>query len=636
MEFQFTLYSLIYLMAGMITLIPVWTSWRMRKFPGVYFLVWMMFFMSLWTFLCAFEMTVVELGFKRAVLVLEDATFLTFSGMLCFFILDYFSIGRRLVPTMRRWMGVFLGILVFLDMTDSWHGLIYKSFRAGPPGSNLLFFSYGPLYYSVTTLLYVVDLTLLVIVGYFAFQKSGRLHIQARFIFAGIFSYCLSNILYVLIPDQSLGLSILPIGFAVCGMLISWAVFEDLLGHFQAQAGDLQASRDNLAARLSDQQQKVSGMYDLVYLNTSQKDSENLIQEALEKMRLTNGSDAAVFFLCLGNQCVLEVESGLNENQKQALAAWKIPEMDGALQVTTWSGTPHWPAIPEQLLPAGFQSAAAKSISLSAGQQGYIFYLWQESHSFQVDDTALMDAQVDVLSMIIENDHSRRLAQEWAALEERQRLGRELHDRISQDLFSLSIFGASSIHHAAAGLSADLDDDLNTINNLAQQALNEMRLLLFELQPHNQINDIPLEEAIQKRFAIVESHVNIQTSLVVSRCEALPKPIARVIYGVVVESLNNTVKYAKAKMISIFIQVKGQHVCLEIRDNGVGFDSNTGSRRGLGLENMRQRVEQINGKFQIESEIGKGTFISAVIPISNKASAALPISEPNPTKRGSL
>ena len=104
MQFQVTLYSLIYFLTGMVTLIPVWFGWRMRRFPGVYSLFLMMLFMSGWAFLSALEMTLVGLAYKRSVVTLEDAAFLTFSGMLCLFILDYFSIGRWLTPAARRWL----------------------------------------------------------------------------------------------------------------------------------------------------------------------------------------------------------------------------------------------------------------------------------------------------------------------------------------------------------------------------------------------------------------------------------------------------------------------------------------------------------------------------------------------------
>jgi signal transduction histidine kinase len=628
MEFQITLYSLIYFLAGLTMLIPVWTGWRVRKYPGVPPLFLMMFFIWLWAFFCTVEMSLVRLEMKQLILVLEDFTFLAFNGMLCLFILDYFSLGRWLAPVLRRWMWLIPGVILVLDLTNSWHGLVWKAHLSGPPGSNLLLLTPGPVYFGVMLVFYPIYLALLIIAGYFAISKSSKVRIQARFIFIGILFSWLSQVLYVIIPDQALGLSLLPIGFSVCGMLISWVVFEDLLSQSHTLAMELKASRDNLSARLVEQQQKVSGMYDLVYLNADLKDPKGLIKDALRKMKATIGCDAAAYFSQMDDQYILNEESGMGESQRQQLTTLAISAASSGPDVLVWTDAPGKFPLPGELHDAGFQSAAAKLIHPSAGMQDSIFYLWQDPHPFQVDEIALMGAQADVFNMIIENERSRRLLQELAALEERKYLGRELHDRISQDLFSLSIFGANSIHHARAGMSAALFDDLNTINILAQQVLNEMRLLLFDLQAHRPIDVLPLDEAIQRRFAIVESHVNIQTNLVVDGCDTLPPPIAKVLYGVVIEALNNIVKYAKAKAVSILVRENGGEVRLEIRDDGVGFNPRLDSRRGLGLENMRQRVEQVEGTLQITSEIGHGTFIQAVLPIPGAAAAAVTVSAP--------
>ena len=616
MEFQPTLYTLLYLLAGLITLIPVWTGWRMRTYPGVYALFWMMLAISGWAFLCGFEMTLVNLEAKRVIVIFEDCAFVTFNGMLLLFVLDYFSIGGRLSARLRRSLWLLPALIFLLDVTNAWHGLVYSQYFAGPPGSNLLLLTPGPVYYAVTLLLYLIDFAMLGVTGYFALRKSSPKRTQAAFIFLAIFSAWLGEFIFVLLPDQPAGLGVVPVGFVVCGMLVSWVVFEDLLRQVFTQAGELRRSRDNLAARLKEQQQKVGGLYALVYLRASREDQKTLIHAALGKMRETIGCDAIAYFIQAGDQYILDAQAGLAPGSLLRLDGWPVPADARDPQVFSWPGLQQNTPLPLELRQAGYHSAAAKSIQLSSGQCASILYLWQGGHPLTVDELPLIGAQADVLAMILENDRSRQMLEEWASLQERQHLRRELHDRISQDLFSLSIFGANGVRHATAGKTAALLDDLNAINLLAQHVLNEMRLLLFELQPQSLTGPLHLEELIQKRFAIVEAHINLQTELVVSGCEGLPPHIAKTLYGVVIEALNNIVKYANAKNVSIRIEAAGDQVQLEIRDDGAGFDPQAKKRHGLGLANMRERVAQINGSIQILSQPGQGTLIQAALPMA--------------------
>jgi signal transduction histidine kinase len=290
-------------------------------------------------------------------------------------------------------------------------------------------------------------------------------------------------------------------------------------------------------------------------------------------------------------------------------------------EVQTWPDKIQTATLPLELRQAGFQIAAVKSIRLSSEECASVLYLWRDEHEIALDELPLISAQADVFAMILENELSRKMIQEWASMQERHHLRRELHDRISQDLFSLSIFGANGVRHASAGKTQALLDDLNSINILAQHMLSEMRLLLYELQPQSTNDPLHLEQTIQKRFAIVETHVNLQTNLTVSGCEGLPAQIAKTIYGVVIEALNNTVKYANAETVSVRIEADGAQVCVEIQDDGVGFDTQENKRHGMGLNNMRDRVAQANGTIQILSEPGSGTRITAVLPIAAVDSA---------------
>jgi len=205
-------------------------------------------------------------------------------------------------------------------------------------------------------------------------------------------------------------------------------------------------------------------------------------------------------------------------------------------------------------------------------------------------------------------------AAQIATLEERARLSRDLHDRVSQNLFSLSIFGASSIKHLHAEEKKETVEDLQTIEFLALQTQREMRLLLYELNPLD-MTEMSLVEALNQRFSIVESHLNIQSSLDVTGCEDIAYDLKETLYAIIMEALNNVIKHAIAKTVAVQLQRNGGMIHLQIHDDGIGFDNAAANHpRGMGLENMRLRAGQANGTLNIRSNPGQGTTLEATIP----------------------
>ena len=201
-----------------------------------------------------------------------------------------------------------------------------------------------------------------------------------------------------------------------------------------------------------------------------------------------------------------------------------------------------------------------------------------------------------------------------ATLEERARISRDLHDRVSQNLFSLSIFGASSIKHLEAGEKLETFDDLQTIEYLTQQTQAEMRLLLYELT-HGYIDKTTLGDLLNQRFRIVESHLNIKTSLEMTGCEDVTQEVKETLYAIMIETLNNVIKHASAKTVAVQLQQEGRIFHLQIQDDGRGFNTEESHpSRGMGLENMRTRAQLANGQLNIFSHPGKGTLVEALIP----------------------
>jgi len=142
-----------------------------------------------------------------------------------------------------------------------------------------------------------------------------------------------------------------------------------------------------------------------------------------------------------------------------------------------------------------------------------------------------------------------------------------------------------------------------------------MRLLIFELRPPL-LEQEGLVNALRMRLEMVESRAGIATNLVVDDEIKLPAYIETELYAITVEALNNSLKHASAKHITVQLNSKNNHTRLIITDDGHGFDLETADRAGgFGLRNMRERVEHIGGSISLVPTPGKGTTVRVEVTV---------------------
>lgn len=195
-----------------------------------------------------------------------------------------------------------------------------------------------------------------------------------------------------------------------------------------------------------------------------------------------------------------------------------------------------------------------------------------------------------------------------AALEERQRLARELHDSVSQALYGIAL-GARTAQTQLERDPAKLAEPLDYILSLAEAGLSEMRALIFELRPESLKNE-GLVAALTKQSDALRARHKLD---VVTRFDPepdLPLEAKEALYRIAQEAMHNVAKHAHATRVELTLQVKDRTVTLEIRDNGKGFDAAREYTGHLGLKSMPERAAQIGGEFHIESAPGAGTIIT--------------------------
>jgi signal transduction histidine kinase len=219
-------------------------------------------------------------------------------------------------------------------------------------------------------------------------------------------------------------------------------------------------------------------------------------------------------------------------------------------------------------------------------------------------------------AVAIENARLYARAQDMAAMEERQRLARELHDSVTQALYGVTLLAEAATRQLSAGRHDAAASHLHELRGTAQEALQEMRLLIFELRPPI-LEQEGLVAALQARVSSVEARIPDLTTRVDIQADLhLPGPIEEALYRIAQETLNNALKHARAQTITLSLHRGESAAILEITDDGAGFDpANAGRRGGFGLRGMGERVARVGGTVTIQSAPSQGTTVRVEVPL---------------------
>src|SRR6266487_2033563 len=244
---------------------------------------------------------------------------------------------------------------------------------------------------------------------------------------------------------------------------------------------------------------------------------------------------------------------------------------------------------------------------------GMLVLTSSEEQAFTERHATLALAIANQAAIAIENARLYEQAQELAALEERQKLARELHDSVSQALYGIALGAhtARTLLDRDPGLAAK---PLDYILALAEAGLAEMRALIFELRPES-LETEGLVAALMKQAAALHARHDITVQTDLSAEPALPLKVKQELYRIAQEALHNTVKHAHASEVELRLCQTSEAVILEVCDNGRGFDATASFPGHLGLHSMQERVKGLGGVLQIESAPGQGTRVRAQVPI---------------------
>lgn len=268
-----------------------------------------------------------------------------------------------------------------------------------------------------------------------------------------------------------------------------------------------------------------------------------------------------------------------------------------------------------KLIPAGIYSWLGVPLVVKDDAIGMLVLLHLTDHYHQHHADLVMTL-ANHIAIAIENARLYQNSQILVALQERQKLARELHDSVSQALYGigLGVQTARKMLDIEAASKPDLREPLDYVMSQVDAGLAEMRALIFELRPESLENE-GLVVALSKQAAALEARHNLRVIAHLSEEPKLPFEMKEAFYRIGLEAMNNIIKHAKATQVLVSLQVKPDTVLLEIQDDGIGFEPGSVFPGHLGLQSMRERAERLRGHVCVDSAPGKGTRVLVEIPL---------------------
>ncbi len=377
------------------------------------------------------------------------------------------------------------------------------------------------------------------------------------------------------------------------------------------------------------------GLREIFAVLNSQQSLDETLDYIVKQACQLIGSDAAALFQLQSEQALLAIQaaSGLDADYVTSLALplgkggagralatrQPLPVPDVGLFVERLGQEPGADQDPEvislkRLCDKGYLALLSVPLIVRDGDYGALSLYYRQPREFSQEEMRLAQTLADQAALAIESARLRDQAEQAAAIAERSRLARELHDSVTQSLYSVTLYAEAAARLLTAGNHTTAAEHLYDLRDTSQEALREMRLLIFQLRPPA-LEKSGLAAALQARLDGVEARGGIGTDLVVEGEEHLPRAVQEELYHLSQEALNNALKHARAHQVRVYLQFMEHATVLQVHDDGVGFDIESARQSGgLGLRGMEERVQRIGGKLLIESAPDQGTRVTIIVP----------------------
>jgi signal transduction histidine kinase len=399
---------------------------------------------------------------------------------------------------------------------------------------------------------------------------------------------------------------------------------EELAEQFNAMAGQLQESYELLEQKVDSRTRELATLNTLAAVVSRSLNLDEILNDALdEALKIMGMTKGQAFLLDQETErLILVAHRGLSEELVQYTA--QLPLGTSTSGLAAREGQPVVRAVAdypvgelrELIEREGLRLVVSTPLLAKGRTLGVIDLGTDIVRTIHPEELSLLAGIGHQIGVAVENARLYEQAQQLAVIRERNRLARDLHDSVMQALYGVTLYAEAAWRRLSAGDASVTGEHLREIRSTAQEALREMRLLIFELRPPV-LKQEGLAAALRSRLEAVEQRVGLRTRFELNVAERLAPEIEETLYRVALEALNNVLRHSYANSVDVSLDQQEQCVILQVTDDGVGFDPKAAREQGggLGLRGMEERVTRLGGRLTLDSTPGAGTRVRVEVDL---------------------
>jgi signal transduction histidine kinase len=359
-------------------------------------------------------------------------------------------------------------------------------------------------------------------------------------------------------------------------------------------------ARQNLEQRVEERTRELQVLLEVTSVANSSLNLDEILEKTLDRVvTLVGATRVGVIMLdeSTGDLTpyMLRPESSIDPDdlEKMVLACEPVIESGEPLYIT-----------PDSTLDL-HKPGALLPLKIRGRSLGVLGIIGSQESSFDISQLVLFKSIADQLGVAIENARLFEKAEEVAISAERNRLARDLHDSVTQTLFSSSLI-TEVLPQIWQNNPEEAQHQLEELRQLTKGALSEMRTLLLELRPAA-LADIKLSDLIGHQVNAFNARTRVRVEYNYNCVQDPPSNVKETFYRIAQEAFNNIAKHAEATFVNVQLDCHPDRAVLVIQDNGIGFNLEAVRAAGLGLGIMRERAQNVGARLEIQSHIRAGT-----------------------------
>lgn len=352
--------------------------------------------------------------------------------------------------------------------------------------------------------------------------------------------------------------------------------------------------------RIQESMEQIMSMYQAVEILTS-KDNELSFQTFADyTLKLTKAKNAFFYYKPNEKSGIMAISGIIDDRVKEELIQNIETNWDNYLNSS-------------ELTTKVIKNSYVIPVQTSSNYYGLLGAEIQDDF-LEKDDLKIFKFISDLCAVILERFELDIISERLTKAEEQNRIANEMHDNVTQRLFSISCATHLMANNFRKLTEEQMEEKLISLQESSNAAMKELRSTIYELSAKKNGNNRFIDD-IRKYLDNISKLNNININFQFSGDEEL-LDIQRKngLYRIISESTGNAIRHCKSKKIDINFIIEDNETSLTINDNGIGFNVAFHENTGLGLRNMSRLIKSYNGKMNITSKIGIGTKIDIIIP----------------------